>query len=634
MPFGRDIVYEIHGCSDDKWTIRSSETRRTRAIQQARELLAGGKVDAVKVTCEGGRKLGEDVVFEEKGKGRTEKPVTIVPLDDAPVCAELEDFYGFEARVTIGRLLRKYLDLNGITALELLHNQGHMKWLARNDNLVNQAIQNVAKYQSKKTGERLMECIDHLYDMVGRITARALSQGELEKHENLLAEKGLKAAIADVSKEVAKEDRDFYIRSSLAAHIGEEGDWEGKLLLMIALAEKDPGKHGIAYVDEVIAELFDGAGVVKELLGYQLNLAESLQALAHLSHGSYRFRKGAGAGLERLNALRTLYPMPLTKAVMLKRVERGVGGVKPLAADGGTTEEKAFSTLLGHLVKSEAILEGGGGMGEAVTLRAKSTLSADGDESTDKAIDDLLEMLPTKADKFGYLVDLCATDFGDKYQPFIISRLAGVVQSLKSIADIVHQGAGQVEIIQAAAGVRDRLLLTNLPDEWRLKFARTIYTLLLEYTEEGKPKPEPKAAPKAKGAPKDDEPLRRRFDAPVPDQLGKKTYAAGEAVFTEGEVGVEAYMIESGEVEISRKCGEHDVVLAKLGVGAIIGEMAIIDSMPRMATAKALKKTTLKTIPMADLQVRLDRLAKFDPVMRRLVGMLVERMRQFPLSDT
>ena len=129
-------------------------------------------------------------------------------------------------------------------------------------------------------------------------------------------------------------------------------------------------------------------------------------------------------------------------------------------------------------------------------------------------------------------------------------------------------------------------------------------------------------------------PSRRQSDKPVSDKhLTRKTFAAGEYIFREGDKGDEAYLIKTGKVEISRKSGGRDIVIAEVGVGSIIGEMALIDSKPRMATAKALRKSELTIIPKKDLKMRLDRLQKFDPVMRRLMGLMVERMRKNPIIE-
>ncbi len=66
-------------------------------------------------------------------------------------------------------------------------------------------------------------------------------------------------------------------------------------------------------------------------------------------------------------------------------------------------------------------------------------------------------------------------------------------------------------------------------------------------------------------------------------------YEAGEVIIEEGQSDETIYVIRSGEVEVSHN-GE---ALATLGVGDIVGEMALIDNMPRSATVTALSDTVV-----------------------------------------
>ncbi len=67
---------------------------------------------------------------------------------------------------------------------------------------------------------------------------------------------------------------------------------------------------------------------------------------------------------------------------------------------------------------------------------------------------------------------------------------------------------------------------------------------------------------------------------------------AGETIFREGDVGEEMYGIIEGEVELRTT----NRVVATLGADDIFGEMAIVDSSPRMATAVAVTDTALAVI--------------------------------------
>jgi len=71
---------------------------------------------------------------------------------------------------------------------------------------------------------------------------------------------------------------------------------------------------------------------------------------------------------------------------------------------------------------------------------------------------------------------------------------------------------------------------------------------------------------------------------------------AGIAVFKEGEIGGELYIIESGQVELVPRAG---AALATLGPGDFLGEMALLDNQPHTATALAKSKTRLLRIENA-----------------------------------
>jgi hypothetical protein len=152
---------------------------------------------------------------------------------------------------------------------------------------------------------------------------------------------------------------------------------------------------------------------------------------------------------------------------MLDRIQRELGSTRPLTNNGREEDRAAFSGVLDQLVQNH-VMSGENSIGEAATLRAKSLFVEDGqDESWEKAIEDMLGLLQTRAGQFAYLVDLCTTDFGIKHQPYIIEKIQEIIDGLSVITDLVDEAADRRGVIRGAATVRDRLLSTNLPEEWR-----------------------------------------------------------------------------------------------------------------------------------------------------------------------
>ena len=76
----------------------------------------------------------------------------------------------------------------------------------------------------------------------------------------------------------------------------------------------------------------------------------------------------------------------------------------------------------------------------------------------------------------------------------------------------------------------------------------------------------------------------------------KKTFNDGDVIFREGGPSDAAYEIVSGTVEIAKMGNDGNVILATLGAGEMFGEMALIDTNPRSATATAVTKCKLAAV--------------------------------------
>ena len=103
----------------------------------------------------------------------------------------------------------------------------------------------------------------------------------------------------------------------------------------------------------------------------------------------------------------------------------------------------------------------------------------------------------------------------------------------------------------------------------------------------------------------------------------------GETLFNEGDDGDHAYVITEGEIEIVKITGEREVLLARRLPGEVIGEMALLDSAPRMASGRAGAKTELIAIPKTQVDQLLDTSAT---AARALFFILLGRVRQTEAS--
>lgn len=109
------------------------------------------------------------------------------------------------------------------------------------------------------------------------------------------------------------------------------------------------------------------------------------------------------------------------------------------------------------------------------------------------------------------------------------------------------------------------------------------------------------------------------------DILERRTLKNGETVFREGEAAGSAFIVQSGEVVISRVIDGVPTELAVIGQGSVFGEMALIDDQPRMATAKVKGGATIVTVTKSMYE---QKLKNTDPFVRALLRILVDTVRR------
>ena len=102
------------------------------------------------------------------------------------------------------------------------------------------------------------------------------------------------------------------------------------------------------------------------------------------------------------------------------------------------------------------------------------------------------------------------------------------------------------------------------------------------------------------------------------------SFAPGEAIFREGDIGDIAYLVASGTVEISRHEDGKRVVLGEIKSGILFGEMALISDLPRSADATAKDQCVVYRVPRTVFETELNGTSA---LMRSLVLNLINHVR-------
>jgi hypothetical protein len=111
---------------------------------------------------------------------------------------------------------------------------------------------------------------------------------------------------------------------------------------------------------------------------------------------------------------------------------------------------------------------------------------------------------------------------------------------------------------------------------------------------------------------------------------------AGETIFTEGDLGSEMYVVQTGEVRLFRMRDGVKQELAVLEKGDFFGELAVLEGLPRTSSAEALSdadlieinSTTFDRMIRANIEIAVRMLRKLSNRLQEATHKLEEAMQQ------
>jgi CRP/FNR family transcriptional regulator len=125
--------------------------------------------------------------------------------------------------------------------------------------------------------------------------------------------------------------------------------------------------------------------------------------------------------------------------------------------------------------------------------------------------------------------------------------------------------------------------------------------------------------------------LRKKDLRDLATQCREGKFSPGSVMLSQGEQGVGLFIITKGTARITRKNSPEgaEEVLGTAGAGEVIGEMALLDDLPRSATVTAVDEVTVLALPLWEFRRFLRRSLRNDPdVGLALLAVLSRRLRK------
>lgn len=107
----------------------------------------------------------------------------------------------------------------------------------------------------------------------------------------------------------------------------------------------------------------------------------------------------------------------------------------------------------------------------------------------------------------------------------------------------------------------------------------------------------------------------------------ERSYSAGKTIFSQGDTGTGLYVIKKGKIRITQAQNPDraEQELTVLGPGDVMGEMALLDDLPRLATATAIEDVTALVLPVWEFRTALH---SNPEIATKLLAVLSRRLRK------
>lgn len=437
--------FEIRLNDQDRWFVEKVFTDRGMAEKNFAEIAEDDNpgyvgVQLVRVWTRSDHKEVEKILKEARLTIKS-APVRLANIDEAAPCAHRDDYLGLNARLTMGRLLRNYLDREGLIPSELIYSHDKAKRFMGGE-LSAPAIDRIATLQAKDSGIDSRTRRDEIFAEVNAIMDDVAAIHKNKKYKPF--ESTDLAEIEQVAQAVGKP---MAFQVFLCKSLLQFRAVEAKLTQILAWLETPKGSELEEVLDSLLAEIMSSATLIQDMLGPQRNLASAISTLLDWVDGKEMV--GTGACAEEVSAICRLFAQDrlcATRDILFDFILRQLAGKQPLARNDPSTEEDEFLKLFKRLALVKG-MTGGADMAEALSRRYGRSLKQGGESGERMSIKWLLDLLPDGASRLSYLVALYEAPLGETHPDVVTQSFSMMSENARHISDFIDGGSPKARLL-------------------------------------------------------------------------------------------------------------------------------------------------------------------------------------------
>jgi hypothetical protein len=423
----------------------------------------------------------ESEIFKQMKEVENSDDYSITPVDEAPLCEQVADYYQTAARYTMARLFSKYLEKHEMTPLELLHSHKNLKRMLNLDSMVPSAVDKIASLHSRATGADSRKRKDTIYQAVDRIAARAREADSKQLPE--LKGSTLDEMLASIdAKFPDQEERVYMANVAFARTTVNWSGWLGKMAELLPMAKTQKDERARAMIDEMMSDIFVAKTVIKDVIGVSKHLGDAVMRMLDLVEGKCKPAKYAAEDLlVLLNALFAADMLPRAKAVIFDRIERDLGSpVRLTNSEDPAADKNFFEDLLTRTVTDKGVV-GGRSMALGLTERWARLSNVGGAAGVKKAMEGVRDKLTSGKQKFVYLLAMFDPAADADSRGTIEAQIRDLAAKLNTVQKIAPEARTEKARLQEAAAIQRLVLDSKLDPRLRDLLANRFDEIVSDY---------------------------------------------------------------------------------------------------------------------------------------------------------
>ncbi|MBV6631446.1 MAG: hypothetical protein KI792_00285 [Alphaproteobacteria bacterium] len=276
---------------DGRWVIRNVYGDERTAISRARAMVHTERMaESIRVlehrTAPNGFTTEKELLLIDRLEAYRRQEFQVGKVDEIETCQNYRDLFKPDARRAMEKLLRPYLGVQSLTPTEFLHIVSYHREIDRQGRLVEAGLHVAARLQADSLGLKTPERYEQLSAMAREVQVLAQDFAYEAKSLPKIDGKNFGEVADAIRSSYDAEKAQFFTAASVCMYLMQHRAMLDKLERLVTLLGSSD-KAGIAIMDSIFADAISSPGLMRDMLGPQISLADHIGQCMKVIRGEY-----------------------------------------------------------------------------------------------------------------------------------------------------------------------------------------------------------------------------------------------------------------------------------------------------------------------------------------------------------